>query len=91
MTEQSPSKYLCPLYGRDIALGKCLDINYERLGYLSDDCLDEITRFTGIREPDITKTCEACPNQPFGNDFGTVIFPDRDGTKGNRSRQSPSE
>jgi hypothetical protein len=75
MTKQNDSKYFCPLYGYDIAEGKCCDINYERLGYLSDGCLDEITATTGKREPEITKTCESCPNLPFKDGLGIVTFP----------------
>ena len=78
MTKKSTSNFFCPLYGRDIAQGKCFDINYERFGYLSDGCLDEITAVTGKKEPEIMKTCEACSNLPFNNDLGTVIFPDRE-------------
>jgi len=75
MTEQNASKYFCPLYGRDIAQGKCLDINYERLGYLLNGCLDEIAAVTSKKEPEVTQTCETCPNLPFGDDLGSVIFP----------------
>lgn len=56
--------YYCPLYGRDIASGKCLDINYERRGYMNAGCLDEIAKHTGKREPHVSETCEACPNCP---------------------------
>jgi len=68
-------KWFCPLYRADIAEGKCLDINYERLGYLDGGCLAEVTRLTGKREPDISKTCELCPNPPFDDLEGTVSFP----------------
>jgi hypothetical protein len=75
MTKSSSARYFCPLYGRDIAQGKCLDINYERLGYLSAGCLDEVAAITGKQEPEITKTCTACPNLPFGDELGAVILP----------------
>ena len=52
------------MYGRDIAEGKCLDINYERLGYMAGGCLDDVKRITGKQEAEVTKTCEACPNLP---------------------------
>jgi len=78
MTQQSNSEYFCPLYGRDIAQGKCFDINYERLGYLSNGCLDEVTAITGKKEPEITNTCKVCPNLPFGDDLGTVVFPSQE-------------
>ncbi len=71
------SGWYCPLFEVDIAEGKCLDINYERLGYLAAGCLDEIERVTGKREPDVTKTCESCPNQPFADGLGPISFPTR--------------
>ena len=77
MTKQHNSKYFCPLYDRDIAEGECLDINYERLGYLSAGCLDEITRFTGRKESEIAKICEACSNLPFPDGLGNVIYPNK--------------
>jgi hypothetical protein len=75
MIRKGDSNYFCPLFGHDIAEGKCLDINYERLGYLSDGCLDEVTLITGKKEPEITSVCESCPNLPFGKVLGTVVFP----------------
>ena len=57
--------WFCPLYGKDIAEGKCLDINNERLGYMDGGCLDEVARITGKREPQVSRTCELCPNFPF--------------------------
>ena len=65
MKEGARSQWFCPIYDKDIAEGKCLDINYERLGYLDAGCLDELTRITGKKEPEISKTCESCPNLPF--------------------------
>jgi hypothetical protein len=75
MTSKADSKYFCPLFGRDIAEGKCLDINYERLGYLSDGCLDEVTSTTGKKEPEISTVCEACPNLPFGRGLSPAARP----------------
>lgn len=75
MANQRGTNYFCPLYRREIADGKCFDINYERLGYASLGCLKEIFTLTGKKEPQITKTCETCPNLPFGDDLGTVTFP----------------
>ena len=57
--------WFCPLYGKDIAEGKCFDINYERLGIFNTNSLDEVTNYTGKREPEITHTCETCPNFPL--------------------------
>ena len=78
MTARTESTWFCPLFGKDIAEGKCLDINYERLGYMADGCLDEVKRITGKQEPEVTKTCESCPNLPFGDGLGTVSFPNRE-------------
>jgi len=60
------SKYwYCPLYKRDIAEGKCLDINYERLGFMDAGCIREVARVTGKTTPEIDETCKACPNFPL--------------------------
>jgi hypothetical protein len=64
--------WFCLLYGKDIAEGKCLDINYERLGYLNDGCLGEVERVTGLREPKISGTCVICPNLPADLSLGEV-------------------
>jgi hypothetical protein len=65
------TEWFCPLYEKDIAEGKCLDINYERLGYMTSGCLAEVTRLTGKREPEISRTCESCPNLPITGEFKT--------------------
>ncbi len=57
--------WFCPLYDRDIAEGKCLDINHERLGFFATGSLAEVTKATGKREPEISRTCEVCPNLPL--------------------------
>ena len=67
------SEWFCPLYGKSIAEGMCLDINYERLGYMTAGCLAEVTRLTGKREPEIARTCESCPNLPAIGDIKTRI------------------
>lgn len=64
MSLPSRSGWFCPLYEAEIAEGKCLDINYERRGYMATGCLAEVTKITGKREPLITETCERCPNLP---------------------------
>jgi hypothetical protein len=69
-------RWFCPLYQSDIAEGKCLDLNYERLGYLSAGCLDELRRQTGKVEPEVSATCERCPNLPVReDDFNRARFP----------------
>lgn len=69
--QDESSEWFCPLYGRNIAEGRCLDINYERLGHMTAGCLAEITRLTGKREPEISRTCESCPNLPDIEDLRT--------------------
>ncbi len=56
--------WYCPFYKRVIAEGKCLDINYERFGYMNADYLREVTRLTGKTKAEIDETCKACPNRP---------------------------
>lgn len=63
--------WYCPLFHKQIAEGKCLDINFERLGYMSIGALCEVTRLTGAREPEISTTCESCPNVPLRDDLET--------------------
>jgi len=77
VTPRTESTWFCPLFGKDIAEGKCLDINYERLGYMADGCLDDVKRIMGKQEPEVTKTCESCSNLPVSDGLGTVSFPNR--------------
>jgi hypothetical protein len=72
--------WYCPLYGMEIAEGKCLDINYERLGYMVGECLDEVVRITGKDESEIANTCKVCPNLPIDDNLGIVSFPRADAT-----------
>lgn len=65
MTKQASNSWHCPLYKRDIAEGKCLDISYERLGFMDAGCIREIARMTGKTKAEIDETCKACPNFPF--------------------------
>ena len=65
MNQETRKLWYCPFYKRDIAEGKCLDINYERLGYMEAGCLREVTKLTGKTKAEIDETCEACPNFPF--------------------------
>jgi hypothetical protein len=61
----SEKSWHCPLFGRDIAEGKCFDINYERLGYMNGGCLQEIERVAGKDRAEVNKTCAACPRLPL--------------------------
>jgi hypothetical protein len=64
VTDATKKEWYCPLYEKDIAEGKCLDINYERLGYMNSGCLAEVDRLTGKNKSDVDRTCESCPNLP---------------------------
>lgn len=65
VNHETRTSWYCPYYKRDIAEGKCLDINYERLGYMDAGCLREVTQLTGKTKTEIDETCETCPNFPF--------------------------
>lgn len=65
MSHETKKSWYCPFYKRDIAEGKCLDINYERLGYMEAGCLREVAKLTGKTKAEIDDTCEACPSFPF--------------------------
>jgi len=78
VSERIHGNWFCPLYEADIAEGKCLEINYERQGYMAAGCLDDVTQQTGKKAAEITKTCRSCPNLPFDGVLGIVTFPDRD-------------
>ena len=58
-------KGLKDLSKNEIPAGRCLDINYERLGLLHGGMFEEVTRDTGIKESEISKMCVVCPNQPL--------------------------
>lgn len=57
-------EYYCLLYEHEIAEGLCLDINYERLGYMSGGCLEDVLVRTGKSEPEVSRACTVCPNNP---------------------------
>jgi hypothetical protein len=65
MTPTCVKEWYCPLYQKNIAEGKCLDINYERLGYMDCGCLLEVTQLTGKTKDEINRTCQSCPNLPI--------------------------
>jgi hypothetical protein len=65
VTSTSSKEWYCPLYKRSIAEGKCLDINFERLGYMNCGCLHEVTKLTGKTKAEIDRTCIECPNLPI--------------------------
>ncbi len=56
---------LCPLLGRDIAVGYCLDVNYQRLGFFKPGILLEVQGETGRTVEEIAVVCESCPNFPL--------------------------
>jgi len=55
----------CPLLNRDIDLGLCLEVNYERLGYFKPDSLAYARRVTGLSVERVSEVCEAWPHQPL--------------------------
>jgi hypothetical protein len=67
----SISSWYCPLYKHDIAAGRCLDINNERMRFFQTGMYQEVTEETGIQEPEITATCINCPNQPLKEELPT--------------------
>lgn len=68
MTRQPTSKdppYHCPLLGRDIKLGPCLDLNLELIRAFRADALPQFTMKTGKTRDEIESICNACPNNPL--------------------------
>lgn len=57
--------WFCPIYSRQIQEGHCLDINYERLGFVSAGVLEGVRKETGRDKDEINFECERCPNQPL--------------------------
>jgi hypothetical protein len=58
-------RWFCPLLGRMIEEGRCLDINYQRLGYFKPDVLDEVRRETRKCVDEVSAVCEQCSHQPL--------------------------
>ncbi len=68
--------WYCPFLARMIEEGRCLDINYQRLGYVKSDVLAEAQRETQKTVDEISAVCEACPNQPLrGSQTGPPARP----------------
>lgn len=61
-------KWYCPLLGRVIAAGYCLDINYQRVGMFKPDVLKDVMRWTRLDVDGVSKICRSCPNQPLSSD-----------------------
>lgn len=57
----------CPLVGREIDAGFCLDVNLQRLGFFKPDALTEVCREAGLSAQQVSGTCEVCPHQPLTN------------------------
>ena len=64
-SEHNCETWHCPLLGRSISAGMCLDINYQRLGYFDADVLSEVQTETGKSVQEVSAVCEACPNLPL--------------------------
>jgi hypothetical protein len=58
-------EWYCPLLGRTIEAGLCLDINYQRLGYFEPDVLLSVMKETKKSVEEVSAICEACPNLPL--------------------------
>ena len=55
----------CPLVGRDIDAGYCLDVNLQRLSFFKPDALADVMRQTGLTVEQVSAKCEGCPHQPL--------------------------
>jgi hypothetical protein len=55
----------CPLLKRCIAEGYCLDINFQRLGFIKPDVLTEAQQETGLTIEQVSAVCESCPHLPL--------------------------
>lgn len=66
--ETDDEKWYCPLLGRVIASGYCLDINYQRVGMFKPDVLKDVMRLTRLDVEGLSKICRSCPNQPLSDE-----------------------
>jgi hypothetical protein len=55
----------CPLLGKRIEEGLCIDINYQRLRLVKEDVLAEVKRTIKKTNDEISRVCEGCPNLPL--------------------------
>lgn len=55
----------CPLVGREIDAGFCLEVNLERLEFFKPDALADVMRQTGLTVEQVSARCEVCPHQPL--------------------------
>jgi hypothetical protein len=58
-------QWYCPLLGRVIEAGYCLDINYQRVGLFKPDVLKDVIRLTHLDRDGVSTVCRSCPNQPL--------------------------
>jgi hypothetical protein len=58
-------QWYCPLLNAMIEEGRCLDINYQRVGLFTPDALAEAMAATGLTVEGVSAICTACPNQPL--------------------------
>ncbi|HKO54251.1 MAG TPA: hypothetical protein VJ276_00155 [Thermoanaerobaculia bacterium] len=63
--EAADARWYCPLLGRQIAEGYCLDINYQRVGLFKPDVLKDVRTITKLAVEDVSNICRSCPNQPL--------------------------
>lgn len=55
----------CPLLGRPIAVGRCLDINYQLLSFFKSDVLFDAMQETNRSAAEVPAVCSSCPSQPL--------------------------
>lgn len=65
--------WYCPLLGRQIAEGYCLEINYVRVGLFKPDALRDAMKTTGRTIAEVSDICRRCPNQPLSADDYAVL------------------
>lgn len=59
------SGWWCPLLGKKISEGRCLDINNDRLGYFHTGSLKLACEQAGKTADEVNVICEACQNLPI--------------------------
>ncbi len=63
--EETDVRWYCPLIGRQIAEGYCLDINYQRVGLFKPDVLKDAMKITKLSVDGVSNICRSCANQPL--------------------------
>jgi hypothetical protein len=66
--EARENGWYCPLLGKWIAEGYCLDIYYQRVALFKADVLKTVQRATRLEVGGVSRICKACPNQPLSRE-----------------------